>query len=88
VSSEVAWSALQTDSDIRQAIFTSQITFPSTSPFIVGQPIKVHMSSTSSENWALEKVQDDAQVIYDVLVDKDSWLVTGKKRGTFTIAVS
>jgi hypothetical protein len=46
------------------------------------------MSSTSSENWALEKVQDDAQVIYDVLVDKDSWLVTGKKRGTFTIAVS
>lgn len=46
------------------------------------------MSSKCSENWAREQIQDDAQVIYDVLVDKDSWLVTGKKRGTFTIAVS
>jgi hypothetical protein len=46
------------------------------------------MSTRSSENWARDEVPDDAQVIYDILAEKESWLVTGKKRGNFTIAVS
>ena len=70
-----------------KAIFTSQIAFPKNSLLIVGKPISVRMSTKSSENWAREEVQGDVQLIYDILVDKESWLVTGKKRGTFTIAV-
>lgn len=42
----------------------------------------------SSHAWADGEIDEDLQMIYDVLVDKENWLVTGKKRGTFSIAVS
>lgn len=61
---------------------------PFSSKFIVGQPIPIRITLVSSHAWAVGPVDDDLQMIYDVLVDKENWLITGKKRGTFSVAVS
>lgn len=43
---------------------------------------------TSSHSWSDGPVPDDLQMIYDIIVDKDNWLVSGTKRGTFQVKVS
>lgn len=71
-----------------KAIFSSRITLPSRQRFIIGQPIPIRITLESSQAWCNGVVDDELQMIYDVLVDKENWLVTGKKRGTFPITVS
>ncbi|KAJ9099985.1 hypothetical protein QFC19_005802 [Naganishia cerealis] len=55
--------------------------------FSVGRPIRAQISMTSSHSWADTPIANDLQMIYDIIVDRDNWLVSGNKRGTFQIGV-
>ncbi|KAJ9107506.1 hypothetical protein QFC21_000962 [Naganishia friedmannii] len=72
-----------------QVIISSYVTFPSTEQqFSIGQPLRAQISMTSSHSWADGPIADDLQMIYDIIVDKDNWLVSGTKRGTFQVTSS
>ena len=72
-----------------KVIVSSYVTFPSTQQqFTIGKPLSAQILLTSSHSWSDGPVADNLQMIYDIIVDKDNWLVSGTKRGMFQVTVS
>ena len=72
-----------------QIISRSSVTFPATRQvFRLGEPINVRVRIETCNAWAQSIAVDPVVMMYDVIADKEGWLIAGPKRGSYVADVS
>ena len=83
--------AIASDTDClpNQIISQSSLTFPSAdTTYRVGEPIDVRTRIETSTAWSTDPDEKPVPMMYDIITDKESWLVAGPKRGSYLAEVS
>lgn len=72
-----------------QIISSSALQFPSGDfDYRVGEPIDVRVRIETSTAWSSDPDEEPVTMMYDVIADKEAWLVAGPKRGSYRADVS
>jgi hypothetical protein len=56
--------------------------------FKLGDPISVRVCIETSNAWSQRSEFDPVTMMYDIIADKEGWLVAGPKRGSYLADVS
>ncbi|CED85218.1 Putative transmembrane protein [Phaffia rhodozyma] len=85
VGPDMPWRTLQIPVDMptRQVISVVKLSLSTSAPYRVGQPLKCLVTITCSSAWSGGPMLEDLPMCYDLEVEFEHWLVSGRKRGTF-----